>query len=253
LLHRYTKNEFSQRYKSTIGADFLTRTITIDETEVHLQLWDTAGPGEPSRLAIYSSFGMLSMNSERFSSLGTAFYRGAEGMILAAELAPPAQFRPVRDHCLDTWRREFLSQSVLFVRLLFMLDSLPPTHKTQRETRKKSPFLLLLWAPKMTCVIAGMTVFALPRTKSLTFVRSILYHTSRPGKAAVFPLFLFTVKLSLLTRKNSAKTGENVEEAIRTLAVEALDREVSLREQAFSIEDPLIPTPTQPDPCCCIQ
>jgi len=50
FLHRYVRNRFPAKLESTIGANFLTRTINIDETEVQLQMWDTAGPGELSSL-----------------------------------------------------------------------------------------------------------------------------------------------------------------------------------------------------------
>ena len=31
------------RYKATIGADFLTKEVTVDESRVTMQIWDTAG------------------------------------------------------------------------------------------------------------------------------------------------------------------------------------------------------------------
>ena len=34
---------FSQQYKATIGADFLTKEIMIDDQLVTIQIWDTAG------------------------------------------------------------------------------------------------------------------------------------------------------------------------------------------------------------------
>ena len=54
LLNKYIKNEFSLNYKTTIGADFLTKTLTRENSLVNLQIWDTAG-------------------SEKFHSIGTGF------------------------------------------------------------------------------------------------------------------------------------------------------------------------------------
>ena len=58
LMNQFVHKRFSNQYKATIGADFLTKEIMIDDKLVTLQIWDTAG-------------------QERFQSLGVAFYRGA--------------------------------------------------------------------------------------------------------------------------------------------------------------------------------
>jgi len=112
---RFVQKTFSNKYKATIGADFLTRTLTIDGREVCLQIWDTAGPGESINLF---PFGMLKSISERFQSMGVAFYRGTDAVILAADLS-----RTMRDSLLEAWKDEFLFQSVC---LLLEFLSLPP-------------------------------------------------------------------------------------------------------------------------------
>ena len=43
LLSRFSRNEFSSESKSTIGVEFATRTIRVDEKLVKAQIWDTAG------------------------------------------------------------------------------------------------------------------------------------------------------------------------------------------------------------------
>lgn len=43
LLSRFTKNEFSRESKSTIGVEFATRSIRVDDKVVKAQIWDTAG------------------------------------------------------------------------------------------------------------------------------------------------------------------------------------------------------------------
>lgn len=43
LLSRFTRNEFSLESKSTIGVEFATRTIRVDDKVVKAQIWDTAG------------------------------------------------------------------------------------------------------------------------------------------------------------------------------------------------------------------
>ncbi|KAL0639559.1 Ras- protein Rab-7 [Maublancomyces gigas] len=79
--------KFSNSYKATIGADFLTKDVMVDERMVTLTLWDTAG-------------------QERFQSLGVAFYRGADCCVLVYDVNNPKSFEN-----LDSWRDEFLIQA----------------------------------------------------------------------------------------------------------------------------------------------
>lgn len=43
LMNQYVNKRFSTSYKATIGADFLTKEIIIDDKLVTIQIWDTAG------------------------------------------------------------------------------------------------------------------------------------------------------------------------------------------------------------------
>mmetsp|Transcript_27998 Transcript_27998/g.37930 ORF Transcript_27998/g.37930 Transcript_27998/m.37930 type:complete len:88 (+) Transcript_27998:48-311(+) len=43
LILRFTENTFDSKYQATIGIDFLTKTLFVDDKMVRLQLWDTAG------------------------------------------------------------------------------------------------------------------------------------------------------------------------------------------------------------------
>eukprot|EP00878_Enallax_costatus_P001655 GHUV01001807.1.p1 GENE.GHUV01001807.1~~GHUV01001807.1.p1 ORF type:complete len:207 (+),score=38.84 GHUV01001807.1:185-805(+) len=87
LMNQYVQKKFSKEYKATIGADFLTKEIQIDDKLVTMQIWDTAG-------------------QERFQSLGVAFYRGADCCVLVYDVNSTKSFEN-----LDTWRDEFLIQA----------------------------------------------------------------------------------------------------------------------------------------------
>eukprot|EP00931_Biecheleriopsis_adriatica_P077259 TRINITY_DN5085_c0_g1_i3.p1 TRINITY_DN5085_c0_g1~~TRINITY_DN5085_c0_g1_i3.p1 ORF type:complete len:212 (+),score=45.75 TRINITY_DN5085_c0_g1_i3:99-734(+) len=87
LMNQYVNKKFTQQYKATIGADFLTKEVMIDEKLVTLQIWDTAG-------------------QEKFQSLGVAFYRGADCCVLVHDLTAPKTFES-----LESWRDEFLIQA----------------------------------------------------------------------------------------------------------------------------------------------
>lgn len=43
LLARFARNEFSADSKATIGVEFQTKTLVIDNKTVKAQIWDTAG------------------------------------------------------------------------------------------------------------------------------------------------------------------------------------------------------------------
>lgn len=68
LRNQYIHKKFTDAYKATIGADFITKEVeTNDGKKVMMQIWDTAG-------------------QERFQSLGVAYYRGADACILVYDV-----------------------------------------------------------------------------------------------------------------------------------------------------------------------
>jgi len=87
LMNQYVNKKFSGQYKATIGADFLTKEVVIEDRLVTMQIWDTAG-------------------QERFQSLGVAFYRGADSCVLVFDVNIAKTFEN-----LDSWRDEFLIQA----------------------------------------------------------------------------------------------------------------------------------------------
>ncbi|GAM34368.1 Rab small monomeric GTPase [Talaromyces pinophilus] len=72
LMNQYVNKKFSASYKATIGADFLTKEVLVDD-----------------RL-----------------SLGVAFYRGADCCVLVYDVNNSKSFE-----ALDSWRDEFLIQA----------------------------------------------------------------------------------------------------------------------------------------------
>jgi Ras-related protein Rab-7A len=86
-MNQFVSNRYSQQYKATIGADFLTKDIAIDGKQVTMQIWDTAG-------------------QERFQSLGVSFYRGSDSCVLVYDITSSKTFE-----ALQRWKEEF-SQNV---------------------------------------------------------------------------------------------------------------------------------------------
>jgi len=87
LMNQFVNSRFNSQYKATIGADFLTKEVTVDNRLVTMQIWDTAG-------------------QERFQSLGVAYYRGADCCVLVYDVNNSKSFEN-----LNNWRDEFLIQA----------------------------------------------------------------------------------------------------------------------------------------------
>lgn len=84
----YTSFRFLlKRYKPTCGSDFVTKEIKLDGKTVILQIWDTVG-------------------QERFSSLGSVFYRKTDACILVGDLSNSKSF-----DSLESWRQVFLEHT----------------------------------------------------------------------------------------------------------------------------------------------
>ncbi|CAL9771272.1 unnamed protein product [Musa acuminata subsp. burmannicoides] len=74
--------KFSSESKSTIGVEFATRTIRVDEKLVKAQIWDTAG-------------------QERYRAITSAYYRGAAGALVVYDVTRHITFENV-----ERWLKE---------------------------------------------------------------------------------------------------------------------------------------------------
>ncbi|KAG8703785.1 hypothetical protein FRC09_003947 [Ceratobasidium sp. 395] len=87
--NQYVTGRFSSAYRATIGADFITKKLphhANPEESVLLQIWDTAG-------------------QERFSALSTAFFRGADAVILMFDVTSSDSLTSLRK-----WWEEFAAK-----------------------------------------------------------------------------------------------------------------------------------------------
>lgn len=82
LLARFARNEFNLESKATIGVEFQTKTLVIDNKTVKAQIWDTAG-------------------QERYRAVTSAYYRGAVGAMLVYDMTKRQSF----DH-MARWLEE---------------------------------------------------------------------------------------------------------------------------------------------------
>lgn len=82
LLLRFSDDAFTDSYITTIGVDFRFRTVNVGGKIVKLQIWDTAG-------------------QERFRTITSAYYRGADGIVLVYDITEQDSFVHV-----DEWLAE---------------------------------------------------------------------------------------------------------------------------------------------------
>eukprot|EP01121_Diplochlamys_sp_Union-15-3_P000745 TRINITY_DN1061_c0_g1_i2.p1 TRINITY_DN1061_c0_g1~~TRINITY_DN1061_c0_g1_i2.p1 ORF type:complete len:212 (+),score=37.95 TRINITY_DN1061_c0_g1_i2:51-686(+) len=73
LLWRFTKNEFYEETKSTIGVEFAVKSVGVEGKTVKAQIWDTAG-------------------QERYRAITSAYYRSAVGAMLVYDISKKDTF-----------------------------------------------------------------------------------------------------------------------------------------------------------------
>ncbi|TIB94798.1 ras-domain-containing protein [Wallemia mellicola] len=121
LLSRFTRNEFNMDSKSTIGVEFATRSLEVDQKTIKAQIWDTAG-------------------QERYRAITSAYYRGAVGALLVYDISKQSSFANV-----ERWLKELKdhADSNIVIMLVGNKSDLKhlravPTAEAQSYTEEKS-------------------------------------------------------------------------------------------------------------------
>ena len=82
LLMRFTKDEFKQDSKATIGIEFAHKDVRIEGKRIRAQVWDTGG-------------------QERYRSISTVYYRSAVGALLIFDVTSRKSFQNLGRWLLD--------------------------------------------------------------------------------------------------------------------------------------------------------
>ncbi|XP_053175930.1 EF-hand calcium-binding domain-containing protein 4B [Scomber japonicus] len=77
LLQRFCDDCFRPGTSATVGIDYSVKTITVDNSQVALQMWDTAG-------------------QERYRSITKQFFRKADGVVVMYDITAEQSFTAVR-------------------------------------------------------------------------------------------------------------------------------------------------------------
>mgnify|MGYP002136606732 CR=1 FL=1 len=77
FLIRFTENTFADNYINTIGFDYRSEIITIDDKKIKLQIWDTAG-------------------QDRYRSMTKNLYHKAQGVVLMFDVTCETSFNNIK-------------------------------------------------------------------------------------------------------------------------------------------------------------
>ena len=73
IILRFTKDKYSQNRLATIGVDFKSQIMQVDNSRVKVLIWDTAG-------------------QERFKNIASQYYNGGDGAILVFDITNKSTF-----------------------------------------------------------------------------------------------------------------------------------------------------------------
>ncbi|XP_049851799.1 ras-related protein Rab-2B-like [Schistocerca gregaria] len=112
LLMQFTDKRFQPMHDLTIGVEFGSRTIMIDNKRVKLQIWDTAG-------------------QEKFRSITRSYYRGASGALLVYDITRRETFEHLSSWLEDC--RKCSSNNTVIVLVGNKCDLEPDRQVTREE------------------------------------------------------------------------------------------------------------------------
>ncbi|KAL7719683.1 Rab6 [Entamoeba marina] len=93
IIGRFTTKDYEMDYDATVGTDFITQIVDLDNSKIELQIWDTAG-------------------QERYRSLIPSYIRGASVVIIVYDVCDRVSFNNV-----DKWFKEVqdLDETLVYV------------------------------------------------------------------------------------------------------------------------------------------
>ena len=96
LILRFTENEFKMEYGMTIGVDFKTKILKIDDFRLKMNIWDTAG-------------------QERFKVIVESYYKGADGIFLLYAIDNRESFEHVKEWLSQIQAKTRATGTVIFL------------------------------------------------------------------------------------------------------------------------------------------
>jgi Ras-related protein Rab-11A len=88
LINRFAANQFNINSKSTIGVEFVYKTLKINNDIIKVEIWDTAG-------------------QERYKAITSAYYKGAKGAIIVYDITSEESFNNI-----EMWIQEVRAKAL---------------------------------------------------------------------------------------------------------------------------------------------
>lgn len=112
LILRYTEDQFSEDFLTTIGVDFKVKNINIENQDYKLQIWDTAG-------------------QEQFRSITQSFYRNSHGVLVVFDLSDRESFESV-----PTWINSVVQSCESPINIILVGNKCDLDHVVSKEEAK---------------------------------------------------------------------------------------------------------------------
>mmetsp|Transcript_58048 Transcript_58048/g.121320 ORF Transcript_58048/g.121320 Transcript_58048/m.121320 type:complete len:217 (-) Transcript_58048:9-659(-) len=141
IITRFMYDKFDSTYQATIGIDFLSKTMYLDDRVVRLQLWDTAG-------------------QERFRSLIPSYIRDSSVAVIVFDVTNKESFENT-GKWIDEVRQE-RGEDVIVAMVGNKTDLAEKRRVTREEAEERARKLKVIYVE--TSAKAGLNVKSLFRT-----------------------------------------------------------------------------------------
>eukprot|EP01062_Namystynia_karyoxenos_P059019 TRINITY_DN50449_c0_g1_i1.p2 TRINITY_DN50449_c0_g1~~TRINITY_DN50449_c0_g1_i1.p2 ORF type:complete len:210 (+),score=75.29 TRINITY_DN50449_c0_g1_i1:97-726(+) len=125
LLLQFTDKRFEPIHDLTIGVEFGARMVSIDQKQIKLQIWDTAG-------------------QESFRSITRSYYRGATGALLVYDVTRRETFDHLASWLQDARENSNTNMTIMLVGNKCDLDAKRQVPKEEGEAFAKENGLVFM-------------------------------------------------------------------------------------------------------------
>lgn len=115
IIHRFTKGEFQEQYNSTIGMDFISHNIDLDNNALHIQIWDTAG-------------------TERYRSITKGYYSNSTCALIVYDITNNKSFESSKEWIEEC--KSYANQNIILMLIGNKADLIEERAITEEEGKE---------------------------------------------------------------------------------------------------------------------
>ena len=94
IIYRFSSDKFMEEYNCSIGVDFFTKYLEVDQRKFKLQLWDTAG-------------------QENFRSITRAYYKNSACAIIVYDVTEKNSFKSVKEWIVEC--KNYTNENIILI------------------------------------------------------------------------------------------------------------------------------------------